>query len=169
MIAVNSPTLQSMINSVAPGNGNMQFQTPFPSPKDMVMQAGMMNQPQFAYGQMAPQVTVIPESYVAVPGAPINPDLAHLSGQTVYNPINNPQPAPGRFMNNIQTSMYGTARSAYLNQQQNIVGGVNPYDRFQPMSYYQQQMGYPQPVYSYDPTDVYGTVQYYNGEAIWTE
>ena len=39
MIRENSPTLQRMIDSVKGGEGS--FQQPYPSPKDMVMQAGM--------------------------------------------------------------------------------------------------------------------------------
>lgn len=56
MLNINSPTVQAMLNNTPQGVGNMpvysgntpqistqQFQTPYPSPKDMVIQGGLQN------------------------------------------------------------------------------------------------------------------------------
>lgn len=230
MLRENSPTLQKMIASVKPGEGNMQtaqvsmpgqFQSPYPSPKDMVMQVGMANPyygyampsyspmpgyPQYpypgypmptpmpAYGMAAgfqtPANTIAmingvptelefkPEevgsptaiattTYKTIPGAPTNPDLAHLEGKTEYKAIT---PQPGRYMpvpSNVQPGQY---RVNMMNQQPNLVGAYRPgymvYGGFNNL--YQMQ-----PAQMSIPTnpsrghqDVIGAVDVYNGQLI---
>lgn len=179
MLRTNSPTLQNMINSVKPGEGNMniaapviqgQFQTPYPSPKDMVMQAGMMGyqqpmnpiMPGFQIpGNTVTMINGVPtelefkphevgtpnlatESYTNIPGAPSNPNLV---------------PQPGRYMvPNNNNSMYGQARTSMLGGQPNIVGAYKPY--VGSMSYNPQfQQNIPQ-------SQTYGVVNMYNGSPV---
>ena len=202
MLRENSPTLQRMISSVKPGDGNMntapvmaqgQFQSPYPSPKDMVMQAGMMPyQPmyrpfdpalhQYGYNSMTGfygpnntitmingvpteleyrphevgQNTMPVTTYREIPGAPVNPDLAHLTGQSV--PVT---PPPGRYMASPNTNpQFAQAKTNYLYQQPNIIGGYNPY--YGGMSISQQ----PRMSSQSDHPDIYGTVDIYNGQMV---
>lgn len=204
MLRENSPTLQRMIASVTPGSGNMntaqtpmsgQFQTPYPSPKDMVMQAGMaspiyqpymgyMSQPYPVYNYQIPGNTIamingvpteleykphevgapvnaVTTNYINIPGAPTNPDLAHLAGKTEVNPIT---PPPGRYMPNPATgSMYGQAMTNQLNNQQRIIGSFPGYAPYMGgMNYgYQQQ---PQRTNSHP--DIQGAVNIYDGQLV---
>lgn len=208
MLTQNSPTLQRMIASVKPGEGNMQtaqvstpgqFQQPYPTPKDMVMNAGMMNQPMYGYPQPmgyyppyptgygmmgfqtpastitmingvpieleynpqsvgAPPPTTVTTNYISNPGAPTNPDLAHLEGKTEVTPTAS-MPQPGRYapVGN-SNSLYGQYMTNSLYRQPNIVGGYNPY--------YQSSMSIPtQPTYQ-DHPDIRGVVDIYNGELV---
>lgn len=209
MIRENSPTLQRMIASVKPGEGNMptaqammsgQFQAPYPSPKDMVMNAGMMNpgympyggymmqQPMYpAYGyqipantitmingvpteleykphEMGPVVNASPVTYHNIPGAPTNPDLAHLAGKTELNPIT---PPPGRCMPNPSSgSIYGQARTDALNNQQRIVGGFSGYAPYTGSLPYSGGYGYQQNTVKNSHPDMYGTVNIYDGQLV---
>lgn len=156
MLVSNSPTLQRMIASVKPGDGNMytapvyspgQFQQPYLTPKDMVMQSAAMYQPYMGYGMggfqvpnntiamingvptelgfnnYPPQNQLVQTTYREVPGAPVNPDLAHLTGKTEVA-----QPAPGRYMSVGSSSIpYGQVRTNSVLSQPTIVGAYNPY------------------------------------------
>ena len=175
MIRENSPTLQRMIASVKPGDGNMQtaqtpmsgqFQSPYPSPKDMVMQAGM-NTPVYNAYQI-PNNTIsmvngipmdsVPVTYNNIPGLPTNPDLAHMAGKTEFNPI---VPPPGRYMPNNATSrsLYGQAMTNNLNNQQRIVGGFSGYTNVTPFTP-------PMPAQQFPNNDFYGNVNIYNGQFV---
>lgn len=225
MVTNNSPTLQNMINSVVPRDGNMptvqdmtpgQFRQPYPSPKDMVMMSGMMNtMPGTVPGMYQPFVPMMgspmamgipnmvvningipteleyrPEmvgdptqqhvvNYINVPGAPTNPDLAHLAGKSEVIPTN---PNQDRYVNVPNaTPGFGQAMMARAaGSSPNIVGAYNPaYGQFS----YGYGSGMPGMVQSSGstttlsiptrqnrfvpgPMDVYGYLDIYDGQVI---
>lgn len=226
MLRENSPTLQKMIASVKPGEGNMQtaqvsmpgqFQSPYPSPKDMIVQYGTAGYPysyyygypnynpmfgsvQYpypgypsavpmpAYGmssafqtpsntiamingvptelEFKPEETgtpasVVPVTYRTVPGAPTNPDLAHLEGKTEYAPIT---PQPGRYMPVPSNTPYGQYRANMLNHQPNLVGAYRPiYGGLYPPP--RSQMSIPTTIQQSHP-DIMGSVDIYDGQLV---
>lgn len=178
MLKSNSPTVQSMIETVKAGNtdqaglmNSTQFQSPYPSPKDMVMNMGYPGMVNYGY-QVPPTVSMYGmnslypnqaqypsmtgpaiQTFREVPGAPVNPDLAHLTGQSF---IQQPQQAPGRFMDvQNQTPLYGRNYVGQLNNQSNPT-----------MSFYMP----PKPTLSmdayYNRPQHYGEINMYNGEAV---
>ena len=169
MLSENSPTLQSMINSVKQTGATQQpqFQTPFPSPKDMVMQGAFFPTPQPTM-MPGPVQTInfvngVPTMFgydpnvvtrmVDIPGAPINPDLA-----------NEPKIQPGRVFPNPITqgqSLYTQALAANMQTQPNLVGSYNPY-------YGTNSIGWgPQTPFNMPmPQETYGKVDYYDGQPI---
>lgn len=163
MLKSNSPTVQSMIDSVKTdgitGSVNpTQFQAPFPSPKDMVMNMG--SPMGYGYGYQIPPTIQYQQQYIGttgpmvqtfreIPGAPVNPDLAHLSGQSIAT-----QPAPGRFMNvPNQTPLYGKNFVGQLNSQ------PTPIQNFSIPSYQQWQQ-------QNMPPQHYGELDMYNGAPV---
>ena len=178
MLRNNSPTLQSMIDSVKPGSGNMtvpgyqgQFQTPYPSPKDMVMNAGMMNplyQSQIPQYMMPPQQNMMygfnsPNSMVGMMnGVPVemeykpheNPmsggNTLHTSGLSMQN-------MPGRYMAVPQNTQFGDARMQMLNSQPNIVGGYKPYTG---------NLSIPTNAQAYRPAEPQPQLMYYDGQML---
>ena len=180
MLRNNSPTLQSMIDSVKPGSGNMnmtvpgyqgQFQTPYPSPKDMVMNAGIMNpyyQQQMPQYMMPPQQNMMygfntPSNMVGmINGVPTeleykpheNPmnggNTLHTSGLSMQN-------MPGRYMTVPQNTQFGDARMQMLNSQPNIVGGYKPY---------MGNLSIPTNTQAYKPVEPTPEILYYDGQIL---
>lgn len=179
MLRNNSPTLQGMINNVGPGVGNFntgsptaaQFQSPYPSPKDMVMSAGAAAFQQYgnpmylnsfqAPGQSInmtmPQPMEHVQNFVSVPGAPVNPDLAHMAGQSIQMPTN----PTGRFMN-VQNPVPNYGRNFVGGIQQQTPSQIAPYASFikngeLTLPTLPSQMNFPQH---------YGYLDVYDGEVV---
>ncbi len=180
MMTNNSPTVQAMISGIRPGSGNIpygsaqmptQFQSPYPSPMEMVKEIGYnqyMNPPQPMMGfpgvqnvngvPMEAPNSNITVTYREIPGAPVNPGLAGMEGVT--------QVKPGRAIQVQSDIPYYNQTLTGMYQNQNRFVGMGP--AFNPygmpsmptppvLQQYQQQPQHP---------DIMGAVTIYNGQPI---
>lgn len=102
-------------------------------------------------------------TYREIPGAPVDPSRAHLTGKTEYIPVNR----PGRAFPNPATSpSFGQAMTEKMQNSTSTVGGVckggffNPYYQYQPQ--YRQQQNYQPP----KPPEIRGVVNVYDGQLV---